>query len=180
MPYTDTTDPVHIDGPLAEFSECHHDFVAQLHSALYLPELVAAAGRARAMANDLLVMFSKGVLRHHDDEERELFPAVLNAAQPGDEIRDVREMVDRLVAEHHDMARRWQELEPSVRAVAAGETPTLDSALLEDMVQHFFAHAHYEEEHFLPVAQRILGRHTGDMTALGEALRARHATANLA
>ena len=60
MPYPDTSTPVHIDAPLAGFSECHHDFVAQLHSALYLPELVTAAAKARVMANDLLTMFRGG------------------------------------------------------------------------------------------------------------------------
>ncbi len=174
MPYTDTCDPVHIDASLAGFSECHHDFVAQLHSALYLPDLVTAAGKARAMANDLLVMFSKRVSMHHAEEERELFPAVLRAAEPGAELDEVRAMVTQLVREHRDMDARWTELRPKVEAVARGEVPALDAGLIEDMVQHFFAHAHFEEEHFLPLAQKILGRHGEAMAALGRTLHERH------
>lgn len=173
MAYTDTTDPVHIDGPLAGFSECHHEFVAQLHSALYLPELVTAAAKARAMANDLLQMFREGVFVHHAEEERELFPAVLRAAQPGPEYDEVRAMVLQLVREHRDMEARWKQLLPAMEAVARGESPALDAALIEDMVQHFFAHAHYEEEHFLPAAQKILGRHGEAMAALGRTLHER-------
>jgi hemerythrin-like domain-containing protein len=175
MTYTDSAEPVHVDAPLAEFSECHHDFVARLHSALYLPELVTAAARARAMAEDLLALFSEGVFQHHQDEERELFPAVIAAALPGDEAQDVRAMVRRLVDEHRDMERRWAALQPAVQDIAAGGTPAIDHVQLEDLVQHFFAHAHYEEEAFLPAAQRILGRHSEDMAALGKALHARHA-----
>lgn len=176
MPYTDTSEPVHIDGPLAGFSECHHDFVAQLHSALYLPELVAAAAKARAMANDLLKMFGQDVVTHHAEEERELFPAVLRAAQPGAELDEVRAMVAQLVREHREMEARWAELQPAVEAVARGESPAVDAALIQDMVQHFFAHAHSEEEHFLPLAQTILGRHGEAMAALGRALHERHRT----
>ncbi len=170
MAYTDSPDHVHIDGSLADFSECHHDFVAQLHSALYLPELVTAAAKARAMAQDLLKMFRDGVTVHHAEEERELFPAVLRAALPGPELDEVRAMVTQLVREHREMEARWAALKPSVEAVASGQCAELDAPLIEDMVQHFFAHAHYEEEHFLPLAQKILGRESEVMAALGRTL----------
>jgi len=174
MPYTHTSVPVHIDGPLAAFSECHHDFVAQLHSALYLPELVAAAAKARAMSNDLLKMFREGVATHHAEEERELFPAVLCVAEPGAELDEVRAMVAQLVREHREMEASWSQLEPAVEAIARGASPAVDAALIQDMVQHFFAHAHFEEEHFLPLAQKILGRHSEAMAALGRSLHERH------
>ena len=173
MPYTDTLEPVHIDTSLAGFSECHHDFVAQLHSALYLPELVEAAAKARVMANDLLKMFRQGVRTHHAQEEEELFPAVLRAAEPGAEFDTVRSMVDQLVSEHRDMETRWAQLQPDVEAAARGETRPVDAVLIQDLVQHFFAHAHFEEEHFLPLAQKILGRHSESMAALGRALHQR-------
>jgi|KBSSwiStaDraftv2_1062776.scaffolds.fasta_scaffold1238592_1 hemerythrin-like domain-containing protein len=174
MPYTDSPHPVHIDASLAGFSECHHDFVAQLHSALYLPELVEAAAKARVMANDLLKMFGHGVRTHHAEEENELFPAVLRAAESGPEFDKVRAMVDQLVGEHRDMEARWAQLQPEVEAVARGEVRAMDAALIQDMVQHFFAHAHFEEEHFLPLAQKVLGRDSESMAALGHALHQRH------
>jgi hemerythrin-like domain-containing protein len=174
MPYTDSPHPVHIDSSLAGFSECHHDFVAQLHSALYLPELVEAAAKARVMAGDLLKMFREGVMTHHAEEEQELFPAVLSAANAGAEFDEVRAMVDQLVREHRDMEGRWAQLKPAVEAVARGETPSVDAAQIQDLVQHFFAHAHMEEEHFLPLAQKILERHGESMAALGRALHQRH------
>lgn len=170
MAYTDSSHPVHIDSSLADFSECHHDFVAQLHSALYLPELATAAAKARAMARDLLTMFREGVAVHHAEEERELFPAVLRGALPGEELDEVRAMVAQLVREHREMDARWAALKPSVEAVANGECAELDAPLIEDMVQHFFAHAHFEEEHFLPLAQKILARESEVMAALGRTL----------
>ncbi|HEY0826254.1 MAG TPA: hemerythrin domain-containing protein [Ramlibacter sp.] len=177
MPSTDTCQPLPIDGSLASFSECHHDFVAQLHSALYLPDLVTAAARARTMANELLEMFRDRVSAHHAEEERDLFPAVLHAAEPGGELDEVRAMVAQLVREHRDMEARWAALRPRVEAVARGETPALDAALIEDLVQHFFAHAHFEEEHFLPLAQKVLGRQGEAMATLGRTMHERHRAA---
>lgn len=151
--------------------------MAQLHSALYLPELVTAAAKARAMADGLVTMFREGVMRHHVDEETELFPAVLRAAEPGAELDQANTMVEQLVREHREMETRWNQLQPVVQAVARGETPVVDAALVEDMVQHFFAHAHFEEEHFLPLAQKVLGRHSDVMAELGRSLHDRHRAA---
>ena len=165
---------VQIDAPLEEFSKSHHQFVSQLHAALYLPDLVNSAARARAMATDLLTMFRQGLLVHHEDEERELFPAVQHAAMEGEEKATVDAMVARLVGEHRAIELLWRRLEPAVSEVSAGQTPSIDAALLEDIVQHFFAHVHFEEHDFLPLAQRILSRHSSEMAALGMALHTRH------
>lgn len=79
-------------------------------------------------------------------------------------------MVAQLVREHRDMEARWSALKPAVEAVANGQCAELDAPLIEDMVQHFFAHAHFEEEHFLPLAQKILGRESEVMAMLGRSL----------
>jgi iron-sulfur cluster repair protein YtfE (RIC family) len=165
---------IQIDAPLEEFSKCHHQFVSQLHAALYLPELVESASRARMMATDLLEMFQHGLLVHHEDEERELFPAVQHAAKPGEERELVDRMVAQLVQEHEAVKALWKRIEPSVSSVAAGHTPAVDAVLLEAIVQHFFAHVHFEEHDFLPLAQKILSRHSSEMAALGMALHTRH------
>jgi hemerythrin-like domain-containing protein len=165
---------IQIDAPLEEFSKCHHEFVSQLHAALYLPELVESASRARTMAADLLNMFRHGLLIHHEDEERELFPAVQHAAKPGEERELVDRMVAQLVQEHSDVKVLWNRIEPAVDSVAAGHTSAVDPALLEAIVQHFFAHVHFEEHDFLPLAQKILSRQSSEMAALGMALHTRH------
>lgn len=170
--------PAPMAAPLADFSECHHQFVATLHAALYLPELVASAARARAMSEELLRMFRQGLMAHHQDEERELFPAVQHAAQPGEERARVDAMVEQLVREHRDMELLWKRIEPAIAEAAAGGTPTLEPGLMEVLVQHFFAHVHFEEQDFLPLAQQILGRSSEEMAALGLALHTRHAHAS--
>jgi hemerythrin-like domain-containing protein len=162
------------DAPLQDFSKCHAGFVTVLETALGLPEMIVAAARSRSCAADMLKMFHDRLLAHHDDEERDLFPAVLRVAQPGEEADRAGAMVAQLVREHREIAQLWKQLEPAVQAVANGYLPQLDSALLHELVRRFNEHVRSEEDEFLPFAQQVLARQADDMAMLGLALHRRH------
>jgi hemerythrin-like domain-containing protein len=162
------------DAPLQNFSSCHAGFVTVLETSLGLPEMIATAARSRSCAADMLKVFRDRLLAHHDDEERDLFPAVLRVAQPGEEADRARAMVEQLVGEHREIAQLWKQLEPTVRAIANGYLPSLDAALLNELVRRFNAHVRSEEEEFLPFAQQVLARQADDMAMLGLALHRRH------
>src|SRR5512139_4269900 len=127
MSDTPTRQPTESDAPLQDFSRCHVGFVTVLEASLGLPEMIAVAAQSRSCAADMLKMFRDRLLAHHDDEERDLFPAVLRVAQPGDEADRARTMVEQLVREHREIAQLWKQLEPAVQAVANGYLPQLDS-----------------------------------------------------
>jgi hemerythrin-like domain-containing protein len=139
-----------------------------------LPELVAAAQRARTISADLLVLFTKSILPHHADEEKELFPAVLADAKDGEEKSKAAAMVRRLTAEHRGIEAAWHELKPSLQAAAAGKSATVDAQAVAELVLAYTAHASYEEAEFLPLAHAILGRNEYHMAALGLSLHMRH------
>lgn len=174
MSDTPTRQATEAAAPLQDFSRCHVGFVAVLETALGLPEMIATAARSRSCAADMLKMFHDRLLAHHDDEERDLFPAVLRVAQPGDEADRARTMVEQLVREHREIAQLWRQLEPAVQAIANGYLPQLDSALLQELVRRFNEHVRVEEEEFLPFAQKVLAREAEDMAMLGLALHRRH------
>jgi hemerythrin-like domain-containing protein len=162
------------DAPLQDFSTCHAGFVTVLETALGLPDMLATAARSRSCAADLLKMFNDRVLAHHDDEERDLFPAVLRVARPGDEAQRAQAMVAQLVREHHEIAQVWKRLAPAVQAVANGYLPPFDAGLLAELVRRFNEHVRAEEEDFLPFAQQVLAREAEDLAMLGMALHRRH------
>jgi hypothetical protein len=164
------------DAPLQDFSTCHTGFVTVLEAALGLPEMIATAERSRSCAANMLKMFRDSLLAHHDDEERDLFPTVLRLAQPGEEADRARDMAAQLVREHREIAQLWRQLEPAVQAIARGELPRLDAALLHELVTRFNEHVRLEEEQFLPFAQQVLARQAGDLAMLGLALHRRHET----
>jgi Hemerythrin HHE cation binding domain len=174
MPNIPIRQATEVDAPLQDFSTCHAGFVTLLETSLGLPEMVATAARARSCAADVLKMFRHRLLAHHDDEERDLFPAVLQHAQPGAEAERAQAMVAQLVREHREIAQVWKQLEPAVQAIASGYVPRLDSDLLHELVRRFNEHVRAEEVEFLPFAQRVLARQAEDMAALGWALHRRH------
>lgn len=161
--------------PLGTFSRCHAGIVTQLEALGQLPDLLKAAAQARAIAASTLALFREGVMEHHADEERELFPAVLRSAHPGEEREAIRFMVERLTREHREIEAIWKTLEPGVRAAAKGGSEGLDVSATAELIYHYLRHARFEEQEFLPRAATILGRDGNHMAALGLSLHLRHA-----
>jgi hemerythrin-like domain-containing protein len=163
-----------METPLDGFSRCHLGILAQLSAAAELPQLTAAADRARHVASDTLELFESSVLEHHSDEERDLFPAVQRSAAKGAESEQVLEMIEHLTAEHRAIEALWVRIKPAVKAAAQGRPMELDAAALDRLVRTYTAHAVFEEQHFLPLAQQILSRDSNHLAALGIALHMRH------
>ena len=161
------------DEPLADFSECHAGITEKLRALSGLPALLEPAARAREIASDTLALFRGAVIEHHAEEERDLFPAVLSAADKGAERERVQAIIERLTSEHRSIEISWSRLEPALKAAAKGQDSKLDSAAVQRLVDTYLAHAGNEEQEFLPLAQTILGRNDNRMAALGIALHMR-------
>jgi hemerythrin-like domain-containing protein len=164
---------VNATSPLNDFSQCHTGILAQLDKLADFAEQVAAAERTRQTATALLALFSRGVLEHHSEEENELFPAVLRSALPG-EADAVREQAERLTREHRVIESLWKRIEGPVAAAAKGKHAEVDSDVADELVRLYQAHARFEEEEFLPLSAKILGRNGNHMEALGLSLHMRH------
>lgn len=173
---TTTSTPVEErgDAPITSFSQCHVGILSHLKAFGDLPALLEPAARARKIAEETLSFFQDVVLEHHAEEERELFPAVLASAAPGDELQRVKSIVDRLTREHRQVESTWAKLKPHVKKIAKGETAELDTSAVEVLVRDYGAHAAFEEAEFLPLCRTILGRNSNHMAALGLSLHMRH------
>ena len=76
---------VDTDLPLSNFSHCH---IGILHHFDHLSELLQVMSdveAAQKIAKESVDYFHLGMKAHHLEEERELFPAVLSSATPGEE-----------------------------------------------------------------------------------------------
>ena len=160
--------------PVDSFSKCHLGILARLDRLAELPALADAAHRARETAHDLLAFFDDAVLAHHVEEERDLFPAVLASAIAGDERQRVAAIVERLTREHREIEHAWSPLKPALKAIAKGHDAALDALAVQSVVDRYRQHATFEEQEFLPLSQKILGRNDDHMAALGVALHLRH------
>ena len=166
--------------PIQDFSRCHEGILSRLAPLSELPALLEGARRARTLAEGLLAFFEQVVLAHHADEERDLFPAVLRHAAPGDERTEVAGLVARLEGEHRAIERRWHDLEPALRAAARGLLSAPDPEAVDRLLRDYRAHAEFEEATFLPLAAAILGRQGDHLAALALSLHTRHEAQALA
>ncbi|MBE0547882.1 MAG: hemerythrin domain-containing protein [Rubrivivax sp.] len=171
---TSSKPPEHGEQPIQDFSNCHDGILKQLDRLGELPALMAPAARARQVAGDAIEFFREAIFEHHQDEERELFPAVLASAAKGDERDLVQLMMRRLTQEHRELEATWKHLEPGLRRVAKGHAGDVKVAEIEQLVTRYRAHAEFEEKEFLPLSQLILGRNANHMSALGLSLHMRH------
>ncbi len=171
----DDTQELHADVPIASFSQCHVGIIEHLNTLGNLPALIAPAARARTIAAQTLAFFVEVIAEHHAEEECELFPAVLDSAKRGEEREQVETIVARLAAEHRQIEATWSGLKAELKQVANGRDAKLDGAAVERLVSDYRAHAQFEEQVFLPLAQTILGRNANHMAALGMSLHMRHA-----
>lgn len=167
--------PVNTDAPLTNFAHCHEGILKRLNALDELPALLEPAARARQIAEQSLEFFREAIFEHHLEEERELFPAVLASAQPGEELEKVKAMVKRLTEEHRMVEALWKRLEKGLKPVAKGHSTDLDVTEVHRLVEEYTAHARFEEAEFLPLSQIILGRNSNHMAALGLSLHMRHA-----
>lgn len=163
------------DAPINNFTNCHQGIIKRLNALDELPALLAPAARARQIAEESLEFFREAIFEHHLEEERELFPAVLASAQPGEEAERVTAMTKRLTEEHRMVEALWKRLEKGLKPVAKGQSTDLDVSELQRLVTEYTAHAAYEEAEFLPLSEIILGRNSNHMAALGLSLHMRHA-----
>jgi hemerythrin-like domain-containing protein len=161
--------------PIEDFSQCHAGILGHLQSLGTLPALLEPATQARKIAADAVGFFRDAVFEHHAEEEKELFPAVLASAAPGEERERVQALVDTLTAEHRKVEAAWSKLEPKLKAVAKGQDSDVAGADIQALVDSYQAHARFEEAVFLPLSQTILGRNSNHLAALGMSMHMRHA-----
>lgn len=162
------------DAPIDHFAHCHVGILAQLSRLHELPALLGPAALARKTAEQSIAFFGKAMYAHHQEEEKELFPAVRSSAQAGPERLRVDGLIEQLTAGHRALEGGWESLSPALHKVAKGQDTRLDEAALNRLVQAYRAHAQLEESEFLPLAETILGRNSNHMAALGLSLHLRH------
>jgi hemerythrin-like domain-containing protein len=162
--------------PIQDFSDCHVGIVAMLDDLTALSRRQIPPDRRRDVAGRTLKFFRDVVTAHHQEEEAELFTAVLADATTGDERTQVEALVNRLAGEHRRVEALYAGLVPVLSAIENGDDAWLDAAAVTTLVDEYRAHARFEEDVLLPLAQSILGRNSDHMAALGLSLHIRHSS----
>ncbi len=143
------------DDPLEMLRACHGRIQAQCAMLSRLVEHLATQGcdaQASQAARAILRYFDTAGHHHHQDEEVDLFPALLATHDT-----TAASLVSRLIGEHKKMEAAWQALRPQLVDIAEDVSGELD----ENVVAHFCGlyaeHIAVENGELLPLATSLLG-----------------------
>ena len=165
------------EAPLEALSACHARIERQCATLRRLVPHLEAHGadeEARTAAANVIRYFDSSTKQHHADEEKDLFPALLESMAGSDAVC-LRELTEALTAEHRALDADWRRIRASLAQVAAGTSAHLGSDDVEALVGRYERHIAREEQELLPMAARLLGDE--DVARIGKAMRARRGIA---
>jgi pyridoxamine 5'-phosphate oxidase len=166
--------PAGFDQPLAALAACHRRIEKQMHTLARLQKHIARNGvddEARAAIEGVLKYFIEAAPNHHADEELDLFPRVLRAAEGSADRASAFDLIAHLMVEHRDMEEVWDRVHEALDALLAGGAAELDPQLIRDFARIYADHIFREEKQLFPLAEKLLK--SPDWVALGTAMAAR-------
>ncbi len=136
---------------------CHRQTLftlGKLSALITRLQVVGVDDQTRALAAEIVEFFSTTARQHHVDEERHVFPKLIEGGDA-----ETVQAVQRLQQDHGWLEEDWLELQPHLDAVAAGQS-WYDVDTLRAGVEVFEALSHdhiaLEESLIYPQARRQL------------------------
>jgi len=161
------------DEPIEMLTACHGRMTAQLDTlrrlAAWLPENGADTA-ARQAARAILRYFRTAAVHHHQDEEADVFPRLLERVGPADR-RQAEGLVSSLLADHQELYVAWDMLRVRLEAIEAGTGSHLPAADVQYFSQQYRNHIECEEAMLFPLLRRYFS--VGDLAAIGASMSAR-------
>jgi hemerythrin-like domain-containing protein len=161
--------------PLQMLEACHARIRMQCKALGSLASHVrkhGCDGRAQQDASNVMRYFDGAGRHHHEDEEQDLFPRMVGAAE-GRNAERVALLVDQLRREHREMAEKWLHLRKSLELIANDGNVVLDATEVGHFCAVYRDHIAIEEKEMMPLAILLLGAQ--DLAAIGEAMAVRRA-----
>lgn len=161
------------EAPLEMLAACHGRIRNQCATLLRLRSHVAAVGAdpgASTAARGVIRYFDTAARDHYEDEEQNLFPALLESMAGSDPVC-IRELIHSLKNDHRELERLWGKIRAWLLAVEAGKAASPETHEVDLFVGLHEAHATREDQELLPMAERLLGKK--DLDEIGRAMRVR-------
>lgn len=163
------------DDPLMDFSNCHVGIIKnfeQLRALATTSISDPVPQDIKQVAAKLYSFFHEVVLKHHKEEEDELFNVVIDCARRGEETSKAKAMIKQLTNEHRMLEMQWKLIEPDIKQLAKGKSVIFDHAMALRLANTYLDHAQFEEREFLPLSAEILG--DKGLSSLGLSIHMRH------
>lgn len=161
------------EAPLEMLSVCHDRMARQCATLRRLVPHLALHGadpEARTAAANVMRYFDTSAINHHQDEEVDLFPALIESMAGSDAVC-LHELTEGLTLEHRALEAHWQRLRTVLEKIVAGQSILLASSDVEALVGLYERHIEREDTELLPMAARLLGDDA--LASIGRAMRKR-------
>lgn len=158
--------------PLEMLAACHGRVQHQCDTLLRLATHLQTHGAdrpAQDAARAVMRYFDTAARDHHQDEEQDLFPALL-VSMAGSDAVCLRALTTSLCSDHRLLEQRWASVRQRLVHIAEGTASTLDDAV-PGFVRLYADHIAREDAELLPMAQRLLS--DAELDRIGLAMRTR-------
>jgi hemerythrin-like domain-containing protein len=160
--------------PIDALMTCHRRIEQKLVVLNKLARHLTQRGpneEARVAAAGIRRYFCMAAPMHHQDEEADLFPLLLQQAKKPEMQARAFDIIARLMVEHRQFEALWCEIEPVLTMIATGENQTFAPDLIKHFSHAYRQHIANEESILLPMAQHLLS--AGQLATLGSSMKAR-------
>lgn len=133
------------DEPIEMLYACHGRVKQFCRQLLLLPDYIAQHGCNQAVKNDvqqILNYFNQAAPLHHDDEEKDFFPALAQ------KLPQTQQAIDELESQHEALHQNWYTLRDRLQALLAGEVENIEPELIKRFVAGYDLHISIEEPLF--------------------------------
>lgn len=162
---------------LTDFSSCHVKIIKHIHDLGELPKRLMSEGYSDELsqnAGNLSIFYKSVIIKHHKDEEVVLFQAIKDVLDKHlDQAFEIAGYIGRLTEEHRHLERLWKLVDSDLKKLEKGKQVDINSVLVTQLAKDYLAHAQFEEQIFLPIAEDILSHY--EKAALGMSLHMRYA-----
>lgn len=162
-----------LDEPLEILSACHGRVRANLQTLdrliRWLPDHGADKDAQQAAVN-VMRYFDLGAMNHHQDEEEDLFPVLLERCPANVRLR-IRRLVAWIKDDHRALEATWAQLREQLVMVASGDSDQLDADVVANFSAQYLNHLDREDNELFPLAANILT--DADIRQMSDRMRAR-------
>lgn len=149
MPVAESEPGGGVPSPRESLGRCHRCVAGMLGRLEALVAEVAVPGAGGAAASDgarvLVAEIDEAFKVHVDDEEADIFPALLAASDSPARRAQAFELVSSLLVEHRELAELWHALRIPLLAIGAGVTVAFPAGTAADFLVRLRAHLARED-----------------------------------
>ncbi len=164
------------DQPLELWQACHERVLRMVNLLERLNVHIADKGvdeAASVTATSIRRYFDEAAPRHHDDEEVDLFPCLLQRLQSKgrSDADTIAQVIARLENDHREIGELWRSLRETLAMIEQKEPTTLDPSVVSQFVQRYRDHVELEDTVIAPALRRALTKR--DLAAIGPTMAQR-------